>query len=517
MNGFNIYKFFALLVVFACYLPEIYFFMETCLFPKWYMFVFTISCGTISIATAMFRKRTVMYDKILQNISFFIIIITCIECFWVCFGIMVHGFKDSGEVGTFNNPGSLAFSLCIAISLSLQWSLRTDKRLYRLLYGVATVIFVSVLLLTRSRTGVVFLALIFVFYGVKLCYILTQKNLLRIISMTIFLFLIIVVTGFYTLSSKTDSTSGRTFILQRSMALVAENPIVGYGTKGFEREYMLRQADYFKNHPDSEYASLADEIRHPLNEFVYMWVNYGVFAPVLLLVILLLPLWVYWRHKDEKMKFFVLPMLAVLVFSCFSYPFCQPLSWLIVGLSTLYAGRTFLVKIQTHVLLPVAVLSTSLILATLTTIDAVRDHQWYQAYRYSFHHDEALDDYAKLYGYFKNEPAFLYNYAMASFKRGSLEKAESLLIDCASYWNGYNRELLLGDVYLNQNRYQMAIKHYQNAAWMCPVRFAPLEGMYKAYDALNDIKHREELVQRIATKRVKIHSADVMKIKMRCQ
>ena len=67
-----------------------------------------------------------------------------------------------------------------------------------------------------------------------------------------------------------------------------EHPIIGHGHRGFEREYMLRQADFFREHPDSEYAVLADEIRHPLNEFLYVWVNYGVAAPVALLLLLLL-------------------------------------------------------------------------------------------------------------------------------------------------------------------------------------------------------------------------------------
>lgn len=80
--------------------------------------------------------------------------------------------------------------------------------------------------------------------------------------------------------------------------MIKEHPIIGFGTDGFEREYMLRQADYFRNNPSSRYNMLADDMQHPLNEFVYLWVNYGIFAPLLLLVSLTLPLFVYIHKRN---------------------------------------------------------------------------------------------------------------------------------------------------------------------------------------------------------------------------
>ncbi len=75
---------------------------------------------------------------------------------------------------------------------------------------------------------------------------------------------------------KTDSTNGRRFILERSWELVQARPFAGYGPGGFLREYMPRQADYFKAHADSGHAWLASEVYHPLNEFVWVWIEFGL-------------------------------------------------------------------------------------------------------------------------------------------------------------------------------------------------------------------------------------------------
>jgi Lipid A core - O-antigen ligase and related enzymes len=52
--------------------------------------------------------------------------------------------------------------------------------------------------------------------------------------------------------------------------MITDKPLFGHGIGGFQREYMLYQAEYFKNHPDSNYAMLADIVKHPFNEFLLL-------------------------------------------------------------------------------------------------------------------------------------------------------------------------------------------------------------------------------------------------------
>lgn len=48
------------------------------------------------------------------------------------------------------------------------------------------------------------------------------------------------------------------------MGMIKHEPFTGYGVGGFSAHYMDYQAQYFKEHPDSQFAILADNIKSPL-------------------------------------------------------------------------------------------------------------------------------------------------------------------------------------------------------------------------------------------------------------
>ena len=130
----------------------------------------------------------------------------------------------------------------------------------------------------------------------------------------------LLVVMLYVFSVKQESTGGRRFILERTWELIKEHPITGYGWHGFEREYMPQQAEYFKAHPDSPAAWYADEISHPLNEYLYLWVDFGIIAPLLLLFVFAVPYYVYHRTKDHLLGQPLMAVMVVLLFSLTSYP-----------------------------------------------------------------------------------------------------------------------------------------------------------------------------------------------------
>ena len=68
------------------------------------------------------------------------------------------------------------------------------------------------------------------------------------------------------MSVKTESTSGRSFIISRTWELIRQQPLTGYGWHGFEREYMPQQARYFMAYSDSAVSWLADDILHPFRD-----------------------------------------------------------------------------------------------------------------------------------------------------------------------------------------------------------------------------------------------------------
>ncbi len=505
------------LLAVSCYQPPIYLFTDPYLLPKWYLCLLGLVTMGVLLAVGQLRRwKSPSWKEVLSSLASVFVAVSVLECLWVVGCISVFGLRPGGEIGTLGNPPELALNLCVAIPLAVQLVIRGKGWLWRVLYGVATVLLVSVLLLTQSRTGLICIAVFgVVLVGMGICR-LAVKKWIRMVLCGVCVLMVSVGTVAYVTSHKTDSTSGRAFILGWTWELIGEHPIMGHGTGGFEREYMLRQATYFKEHPDSEAAMLADEIRHPLCEFAYLWVNWGVVAPAVLLVLLLLPWWRWLKDHDESMKPFLSPILAIGIFSCFSYPFYYPIAWMTVGLSVFFAIREVLGRMPQRIM-TWGLLLASVVLAGFTVNDMVHEHLWYKAYRRSFREKEALEDYERLHGYFCRNQSFLYSYAMASFKRGDLDRASRMIEECGKYRSGYNRELLAADICFYKKNYAEAAAHYELASRMCPVRFAPLEGLYKVHEATGDTLRRDEVARRIARKQVKVQSRDVKRIKKRCQ
>ena len=517
MKTFLPYRFLVVVFSIACYLPPIYLFTDAHLLPKWYLCLLGLAVTGMLAAVALWRgKRLELHGEAWSFVCKVFMLTTALECLWVVVCIVREGLRQGGEVGTLGNPAELSLHLCVVLPMTGWLLVHSEGRSWRLAYGAAAVLSAVVLWLTQSRTGLICLALYALLCVCAVIHRRISKGIVRWVLYAVLLAAVSAGTFTYISSHKTDSTSGRAFILGRSWELVKEHPIIGHGHRGFEREYMLRQADFFREHPDSEYAVLADEIRHPLNEFLYVWVNYGVAAPVALLLLLLLPLW-RWLRGDRQMAPFLLPMTALLVFSFFSYPFYYPIAWLTVGVSVLYAIRRALNCWQQRKVFPYLLLVLSLTVIGFTMNDAVHEHGWYRAYRHSFREDSALMEYEDLYPYFRRNHVFLYSYAMASFKRKDLDRAKVVIDECGPLWSGYNRELLAGDICYYMEEYPDAITHYEMAQAMCPVRFAPLEGLYKVYDAIGDENPRKKVADQIATKQIKVNSLDIMRIKGRCK
>ena len=503
----------------ACYLPPVYLFTDALMLPKFYLLLLSVGCGGVMVAVARRQGWGVPAGKeCLRTGSVAFVAVSVLECLYVVMLMAMEGMPSRGVCGTFENPAGLALGMCVAIPLAVHLMLTERKRWRQGMWVVALLLMVTVLWFTRSRTGLICLSVFLVVYACTGIHRLVSGKRVRLLLYAVLLAAASVGMAAHVRTHKTDSTSGRAFILMRSWELAMERPFAGHGHGGFGREYMLRQAAFFREHPDSRHAMLADDIRHPLNEFLLLWVEYGVAGPVLLLAVLLLPLRMALKRRREELRVMALPLVAVCLFSCFSYPFHYPVAWVVACTAWMLMpagirlGSERTGRVALH-----AVLLASAALIVLTVNDAVHEHLWYRAYRHSFREEAALEEYGALHGYFCHDPYFLYSYAMASFKRGDLDRAERMIAECGKCRNGYNRELLAGDICLYRKNFAGAAAHYGLANDMCPVRFAPLEGLYKVYDATGDTLRRQEVAARIAQKQVKVRSWDVERIRGRCQ
>ena len=57
--------------------------------------------------------------------------------------------------------------------------------------------------------------------------------------------------------------------------MIKGRPLYGYGYGGFQANYMDEQAQFFRTHPNSRYAQLADDVKSPFNEYLGVLTEFG--------------------------------------------------------------------------------------------------------------------------------------------------------------------------------------------------------------------------------------------------
>ena len=504
-----------LLLFFACCLPAIDGFSDSLIIPKWYATAFVASIIVIShcfLGNVINRNTT-------ATVIFTMLMVGFSECVFVLINeVLCSGIKPSVITGTFDNPAGLALYVCLCLPFAAMLIHGGNKCWQRTAGIVLTVLFIAILFISKSRTGLISAGII-----IAMALLSSKSRIFKNTATKIALTVgIIIAIGGYVTTQKHDSTSGRRFILERTWELICEAPLTGHGRGGFNREYMKRQADFFMNNPDSKYAMLADEVRHPLNEFAKVWVEYGVLAPLLLLALIVAPIILFWKKSELHYRAMSMSMMTIFVFSCFSYPFNYPATWvmMIMGyvqlLSPLIAtSRAFMKK---HLIKGVFLL-TSILLLTVLFKKYSNERKWYRASQYAIHgrFEEVAPLYEEIKICYYDNPYFLYNYTAELYHAGLFGDAIKTAKECRKYWSGYNLELLTGDIYRKQGKYDNAIRNYRTASHMCPSRFAPLEGLYYSYLSKGDTAKAKDISKTISTKKMKVVSADALRIKKETQ
>ena len=105
----------------------------------------------------------------------------------------------------------------------------------------------------------------------------------------------------------------------------------------------------------------------------------------------------------------------------------------------------------------------------------------------------------------------------AQYKVSRLDEVLGTYQQLRKYADTYDMELLVGDAYRHLQQHKDALQHYENAMWMCPVRFAPLEGMMQTYIDNGDSFRADSIAQVILSKPEKVPSPQVEEIKKKAR
>jgi O-antigen ligase len=525
-----------LLLLSTC-LPPLQGLTDEVLMPKWYG---TVMVGLVIIAvylTLPIREGKLHERKQLTVYSQTAVMLVLIYHLVYAFVADIIMMGSPVIKGVFDNPTGFALHTCVLVATieanrpsSRPPSMgeafieitggRTIRQVSIILVWILTLLSAVMVFLSGCRTGMVCMTGIILLMLYREARRWVKPSVVRIWCGFIGGGLLLAVV-LYVFSVKQESTGGRQFILERTWELIEERPLTGYGWHGFEREYMVQQADYFRQHPNSPAAWYADEISHPLNEFLYLWVDFGVIAPILLLLLFAIPYYTYHRKKDMLLGQMTLPLTVVLVFSMTSYPFLYPLPWVVVALTYIVMTRKPIRRLQQRYRKTVMVASIGVCIAglALTIWEMTCEHEWAKLNRGVERHYTAavIDRYDKLSSHYHNNPRFLYSYMYAQYKVSRLDEVLGTYQQLHQYADTYDMELLAGDTYRHLQQHNEALQHYETAMWMCPVRFAPLEGMMQTYRDNGDTFRADSIAQVILEKPVKIPSPQVEEIKRKAK
>lgn len=403
-------------------------------------------------------------------------------------------------VGTLGNPAiySMAVTLCIpALLYFYSISSKTIKTIILILY---TLCFITVVI-SQSRTGIICMLISATYILWKNFHFKTKYLLCAGIAISI-----ILVSSMLLVKGK--STAGRHFILARSVEMIKEKPF-GWGKNGFSQKYMDFQAQYFKNNYNEEEALLADNMRHPLNEYMYIAINYGIHTIVIILLLTSIIVYYKFKENNNESHTFILTITLLTIWMIFSYPLSQPITWNIMYTSLLLFIHNQNLTIS-KTIKGLIIISASVLIFLIYRKYNYR-HKWENAVelyntkgeKYALISSSIFDKLQKIY---QNDAEFLYSYATLLYNRKLYGDAINIAEKCNMISANYDLEILLANSYMYVGNLKKAEKHYIQAFYMCPNRFIPLYKLFKIHKQRGNREEMLKIGNVIVNKRIKVPS-----------
>jgi len=492
-----------------------------------YIFIYDYSCGDLSQPILLrIVALTLLYlvfrqsigEKLLNTCYAIFLMLAAVLAVWgiVQFvqAVIHHEPLHTAVTGGFDNPAGFALALALSLPVGIHL-LRSPEHFkwQRLSICVALTTIVLALLLSASRTGCLSALCMGIYtyavYGKKRRQWIVLSMMLVLLSLGLLYFF------------KQDSADGRSYIALCTWQQIADSPWWGHGRYGFSAEYMAYQTEYLSAHPNSRFAWLADNVHHPFNEWLYLWVRYGIVGLLLCVGILLSIIRpMVCLLSRRKVTRYYLPtafLVALFPFTLFSYPMHYPLAWvvLIMAIAMLAQYTKSVACLRAKWLLPTISLlgaCSALPLCYRTIRDEV---VWYDVATRSLSGQTryVMPRYDELYTRLRYSPHFLYNYAAELNYIGEYHHSQQILDECMRRMDDYDTHLLAASNHERMGNYGLAEQHLRKASAMCPVRFVPLYQLANLYGKMGRYDDQRRVAQQIVDKEVKVPSLRITDIK----
>ena len=447
--------------------------------------------------------------------------VVLLHCVLQLSGVLKHTNGDGAgvfaAVDDFDNPAGVAAALTVCLPFTGSFLLSGNYRHslpVRLV--VYTVFLLSLILMAviGSRAGIIAAGVALVLFLVQGTGNVRLRRALLIVAVAAVAVIAVALSV-----QKRASSTGRMLILNVCWDMIKESPLLGHGMHGFRSQYMNFQALYLDSCRSEVMGMLADNVTHPLNEYVLLAVNFGIIGVTVIIGIAVIIVRYCLKHPSRDGFIGLSVMAGIAVLALFSYPFRYPLTSVALACALLLVFREPLGRLTDRC--GKAVCSVSAVMSTvglaLFLPWAASQHRWGKALSSAGTDNNpkgTIEEYESLYRHLGNDPYFLYSYAYALSEAGDTAKAVETAYRSYGLMANYDTALFLADQESLRGRKEDAERLYRLAASMCPVRFAPLYGLFCLYEEQGRFDEMKSMGQAILRKRIKVQSAQVSRIRL---
>jgi O-antigen polymerase len=351
--------------------------------------------------------------------------------------------------------------------------------------------------------------------------------------------LVVLVIGFGLYTMKKGSADGRVLIWQVTSQLIKQKPITGHGSGAFAALYMNEQANWFEAGKGTEVQSMvAGSPEAPFNEVLKLWLEKGLLAVVLagaLLYFLLrdqsFPAASSWQTDQDQEQSFAGPvpyigvkgsLLALLVFSFFSYPFAISSFVLqLVFLAALLAGasKTILTIKGRKTILLTLPFAMAILVVSIHYYPHRKEHYqamsvWHEAERwYNFRaYQAAVETYEEALPELNTNGLFLQMYGKALSMNEQHEESNKVLILAQKHFSSQIIQNTLGDNHKALGNFEAAEKAYRKSSLMIPSSLLPKYLSAILFTESNQLNKARLLAEDILNSPIKVESSATREI-----
>ncbi len=487
--------------------------------PKFY-FAFAFLLAVVAwgaVTRKSLRFRAIENQTILWGIYTVCFLQACYGLFQFV-GWFPSNHSKFAITGSFDTPAGFAAVLSLAFPVGL-FLLAKAKTVEWYLIVAGLIVMATAVFLSGSRAGMLAIVLS------SGAFLLAKKNVLRSVrqfkyyKLVLFFLAGLLIGGTFLLYyQKKDSADGRLLIWTVSAEMIKDKPVFGHGYRAFQAKYMDYQAAYFRDHPDSKFKLLADNVKHPFNEFIKIAIEFGMAGLAVILAFILFVLRKILRSENGNRALVFSGLISFLVFACFSYPLQYVATWLFL---MFYLSAMLPPKEIRLVNTPIVIITRmAIVVACIFAFSHIArlvgaEIKWKTIAMSSLrgNTEEMLPEYGKLYSTFlKRNPFFLYNYGAELNIAGRHAESTVILNECKKLFNDYDLQMLLADNYHKKGETDKAVQRYQHTSDMIPCRFLPGYQLFKIYREANQREMAVKYAREIVNKKVKIPSFTVTSI-----